>query len=107
MSLSLVCQYLYAILIGLGTAAAIDTAATAAAPPPHRRTAGGLCGGALCCASRRSPFGPHLLVFWTHVLIFGALAAYGGCREWWGRFQTRECPLMRSDLRVNVIFHVV
>ena len=108
MSLSLVCQYLYAILIGLGTAAAIDTAATAAAPPPHRRTAvGAFVGGALCCSSRRSPFGPHLLGFWTHVLIFGALAAYGGCREWWGRFQTRECPFMRYELCVNVMFHVV
>ena len=49
----------------------------------------------------------NLLVFWTNVLICGALAAYGGCREWWGRFQTRECPFMRYELRVNVMFHVV
>jgi hypothetical protein len=69
-SLSLVCQYLYAILIGLGTAAAIDTAATAAAPPPHRRTAVGAFVGGLCVALR----GGRLLD--RICLVFGLMCSF-------------------------------
>ena len=49
-----------------------------AAAPPH-------CWGASCQGLLlryvEVNFGQRLLVFWTHVLIFGAMAAYGGCRE--------------------------
>ena len=54
------------IFLGMGIAAAIETAAaaaTAAAPPPHRRTAGGPRVGAFFCAMWRSLFGQRLLVF--------------------------------------------
>ena len=52
-------------------------AATAAAPPPHRRADGGLMWGPFFALPWRSIFGPHVLVFWTQVLVLGALAAYG------------------------------
>ena len=64
--------------MGQGVAAAIDTAATAAAPPPHRRRTAaplGLVWGPFFALAWRSLFGPHSLVFWTRVLVFGALAA--------------------------------
>ena len=62
--------------MGMGIAAAIETAAaaaTAAAPPPHRRTAGGLVWGPFFAAMWRSLFGRHSLVFGSLVLV-GALA---------------------------------
>ena len=72
------------IFFGMGIPAAIETAAaaaTTAAPPHRRRTAGGPRVGAFLWAMWRSLYGQRLLVFWTLVLIFGALAAYGGRRE--------------------------
>ena len=95
--------------MGMGIAAAIETAAATptAAPPHRRRTAGGPRVGAFFCAMWRSLFGQRLLVFWTLVLIFGAFAAYGGWREQWARFRALASPSVPSDLRDTVILHVV
>ena len=50
--------------------------------------------------------GSHVLCFGSQTLIFGALAACGGCRDRWMHFRRVGFPFMLSDSRATVNLHV-